>query len=794
MTMPPKPDLRCICKPKEPHRLKEHRASAKHPLTEPIEPVKCGQPPTELSAHKERPGESPEPPYYSPVDPSPNDPIDYGPPQPERAGPPRIEPDKPEVTAQAQIEVPRQDYHQNVTDLEHLEPIKPETIHTGEGNNTDMLGDNVLKAISVIIPRVQQSIGMGIIKEEVNNSEHFIKRYLIPNIKKTLNFLSKVTILFLKQLRQLNKNIHILEKPFIYGLGTIGGIWNSYDGLTNQNSMTNYVIKQIFSNVDNAFIHIFLNATIGFALTAGSVFGIIKIYKLIKDENRKTDKTRQLEGSDAANNKASDDTVAALCTSESDQLTPPAETSIDLEKQHEEPTGSKPEECKSQNSNALHSVANLRSQQPPDVEELTEPEETKLEINSSSIASQIEELQRQLAANQRSVDIIRKAKIEKLETLADIADAERIKLLGVLESTKRELERTRDFELFALGITALQLNHEMEKTDIPEIMWDSALRIRARIRILLLDKKFWYMGHPLQKDSVKFGKYTCEHIIGKGGMGLVYLAKDTEARHAIIKTLSLELQNGSDREKNERYIVREASLLEQIKHQHVIQIYEHGRVTDENTGEEIFYLAAEFIDGVTLERFLDEFGPLPLDETMAVLYMAASGLEAIHANDIVHEDVKPGNMMLTHEATVVKVIDLNLARGKDDTVFSTAVLGTVGYMAPEKIKGQPETDEQELGRADVYSFGMTAYRAITGRPRYIATDRDTRQILNYSTFLDERDNAFDSDSLRDIPEGLREPLIKMGIGNPKKRDITFTQIKEALMAQYLEIRGQKPDI
>jgi Tol biopolymer transport system component len=213
------------------------------------------------------------------------------------------------------------------------------------------------------------------------------------------------------------------------------------------------------------------------------------------------------------------------------------------------------------------------------------------------------------------------------------------------------------------------------------------------------------------------GKFEIIGLIGAGGMGEVYRARDTQlGREVAIKVLPPELaQNG---ERSSR-LEREARLLAAVEHANIATLYGLERVD----GQPV--LVMQLIDGETLAERLAK-GPLPVAQALALFIQIAEGLEAAHREGIVHRDLKPANIKITPNGTAV-VLDFGIAKALSPTVDSGAserltvtkgtspgvVLGTVAYMSPEQARGEP-VDKQ----TDAWAFGCCLYEALTGRAAF----------------------------------------------------------------------------
>lgn len=224
---------------------------------------------------------------------------------------------------------------------------------------------------------------------------------------------------------------------------------------------------------------------------------------------------------------------------------------------------------------------------------------------------------------------------------------------------------------------------------------------------------------PLSRNS-RFGQYEIVELLGAGGMGEVYRARDVRLeRDVAIKVLPVEL--GGDQERLDRF-AREARLLAQLSHTNIATI--HG--LEEHEGRQC--LVMELVEGETLaERIVR--GPIPLAEAVPLFFEIAQGLEAAHEKGIVHRDLKPSNIIITPGGRP-KILDFGLATvstgeaspadlSESPTVTKgTAVgviLGTAQYMSPEQAKGKP-VDK----RTDIWAFGCCLYEALTARKAFHA--------------------------------------------------------------------------
>ncbi|MFC1604448.1 protein kinase [Planctomycetota bacterium] len=206
----------------------------------------------------------------------------------------------------------------------------------------------------------------------------------------------------------------------------------------------------------------------------------------------------------------------------------------------------------------------------------------------------------------------------------------------------------------------------------------------------------------------KLGHFEIREMIGRGGMGVVYLAGDTRLdRSVAIKSIPPGLMDNATARKR---FTREAKLLASLSHPNIAVIHE---IIEKEEGAN--YLVLEYVPGQTLAERITE-GPLKLQDALTIALQIAEAVAAAHDHDVIHRDLKPGNIMITPDGRV-KVLDFGLAKAsvsKDKNVENTVtqpgrVIGTPAYMSPEQACGK-DTDH----RTDIWSFGCIMYEMLTG--------------------------------------------------------------------------------
>jgi hypothetical protein len=219
-------------------------------------------------------------------------------------------------------------------------------------------------------------------------------------------------------------------------------------------------------------------------------------------------------------------------------------------------------------------------------------------------------------------------------------------------------------------------------------------------------------ARPDSRLGTDLGPYRIERVLGRGGMGVVYLAEQRElGRKVALKLLPDELAQDADfRARFER----ESRLAAAIDHPNIIPLYEAGEI------DGVLFLAMRFVNGVDLASRLRD-GPLPSPTAIEILDQVAGALDAAHEKGLVHRDVKPGNVLLdrtgSDERPHAYLTDFGLTKqaGSDSGLTRAgAFLGTPAYMAPEQVDGT-EVD----GRADEYALGAMAFECLTGRVPFV---------------------------------------------------------------------------
>jgi Protein kinase domain len=206
------------------------------------------------------------------------------------------------------------------------------------------------------------------------------------------------------------------------------------------------------------------------------------------------------------------------------------------------------------------------------------------------------------------------------------------------------------------------------------------------------------------------GRYRLVAPIGRGGMGVVFRAEDTELSQTIaLKFLSPALQQRPDAVE---FLRREVRIARQITHPNVVRIFD----LDAADGE--MFISMEFVAGEDLASLVRRVGPLPAAKVMQIARQLAAGLAAAHDAGILHRDLKPGNVMIDGAGNV-RILDFGIATPVDDERALRRPSGTPGFLAPELLKGHKPTQ-----RSDLYAWGVVVYYAATGKLPDVAKPTD----------------------------------------------------------------------
>jgi len=210
---------------------------------------------------------------------------------------------------------------------------------------------------------------------------------------------------------------------------------------------------------------------------------------------------------------------------------------------------------------------------------------------------------------------------------------------------------------------------------------------------------------PSTEKGRMIGRYKVDKEIGRGAMGQVYLGFDPRiSRRVAVKTLLYEQFKGKEQSSIKERFFREAEAAGRLNHPSIVSVFDVGEEPD------LAFIAMDYADGQALNNFVNPDNLLPVFEVYRIVCDVAIALGYAHDNQIVHRDIKPGNIIYNPVPYQVKVTDFGIARLVDNSKTSTGeILGSPLYMAPEQLKGKKVNRS-----ADIFSLGVTFYQLLTG--------------------------------------------------------------------------------
>ncbi len=208
-----------------------------------------------------------------------------------------------------------------------------------------------------------------------------------------------------------------------------------------------------------------------------------------------------------------------------------------------------------------------------------------------------------------------------------------------------------------------------------------------------------------EMEMPEFGRYKIERELGRGAMGVVYLGNDPKInRKVAIKTLDYTQFSKSELKTVKSRFFREAEAAGRLSHNNIVTVYDVGEETD------FAFIAMDYVEGVPLSDFTQKTQLLSVREVYRILQVVAQALNYAHEQNIVHRDIKPGNIMYNPQDQQIKITDFGIARITDSVKTRTgSFMGSPSYMAPEQMTGSSVD-----GQADLYSLGVSMYQLLTG--------------------------------------------------------------------------------
>ncbi|HYI08278.1 MAG TPA: serine/threonine-protein kinase [Thermoanaerobaculia bacterium] len=278
---------------------------------------------------------------------------------------------------------------------------------------------------------------------------------------------------------------------------------------------------------------------------------------------------------------------------------------------------------------------------------------------------------------------------------------------------------------------------------------------------------------------MKLGRYEVVRELGKGAMGIVYLAKDPLiGRLVALKTIRVAAHADDDEAKEfQQRFIREAQAAGILNHPSIVTVHDIGQ--DEENGTS--FIAMEFVEGNNLKEVLSQGRALSFEQIGDIVAQIGEALDFAHAKGIVHRDVKPANIILI-EGNRAKITDFGIAKIASGAVNLTTTgqfLGTPNYMAPEQIKGAPVD-----GRTDIFALGICLYECLTRRKPF---GGDSLTSISYKIVHEPFPPLMEINP--QIPEGYEEIVANCLAKDPTKR---YQRARDMAVALRAVIRGEKP--
>ncbi len=263
-------------------------------------------------------------------------------------------------------------------------------------------------------------------------------------------------------------------------------------------------------------------------------------------------------------------------------------------------------------------------------------------------------------------------------------------------------------------------------------------------------------------------RFTIERRVGTGGMGVVYRARDED----LGVTVALKLLRGELAARPEAFerFRQELLLARQVSSPRVVRIHDIARDGDR------WFISMDFVDGQSLDHWLDHHGQVDVDQALAITRQIAEGLQAAHASGIVHRDLKPGNILLDGEGHAL-ITDFGVARSLGSTGLTQtgAIVGTPDYLAPEQARGDAVD-----ARSDLYALGLILYEMLAGEPAFAgatAAESMARRMVASPPGIETR--------RADLPGWVARLLARLLRPNPAHRPRDAASVIQAIDARHV---------
>ena len=273
-------------------------------------------------------------------------------------------------------------------------------------------------------------------------------------------------------------------------------------------------------------------------------------------------------------------------------------------------------------------------------------------------------------------------------------------------------------------------------------------------------------------------RYRIEEKLGAGGTAIVYRGRDMLLNRAVtIKILREEFVNNNELVRRFRH---EAQAVASLSHSNIVSVYDVGYE------ENMHYIVMEFVEGESLKEYINRKGPLRLGEACNIITQILAGVQHAHEHGIVHRDIKPHNILLGVDGRA-KVTDFGIAVGMSDVTMTynstTRIMGSVHYISPEQVQGQPATD-----KSDIYSCGVVFYEMLTGRVPYQGETPISiaMQHVQGDLILPNQVNP-------QVPASISYVVTRAMRRNPETRYDSAAEMADAVRAAYQSVQESEGD-
>ena len=261
-------------------------------------------------------------------------------------------------------------------------------------------------------------------------------------------------------------------------------------------------------------------------------------------------------------------------------------------------------------------------------------------------------------------------------------------------------------------------------------------------------------------------RYEVLEKTGTGGMSVVYRAKDHKLNRVVaIKVLKQEFSDNANFVSKFRV---EAQAAAGLMHPNIVNVYDVG---DEKG---MYYIVMEFVDGITLKKYIEKKSRLTTKEAISIAIQVSMGLQAAHGNHVIHRDIKPQNIMISRDGKV-KVTDFGIAKAATSNTITSNVMGSVHYTSPEQARGG-YSDE----RSDIYSLGITIFEMLTGRVPFNGETTVAIAIKHIQSPMPSP-----REYVPDIPRSVEQIVLKCCEKSPDRRyqnmDELIADLKQSLI-------------